>query len=269
MKKPSQQYNKSSRSTPSPMPYEIADPSIRGAAWDQLLNNRGIRFIHRVAAPCPNMKGLHENNHTPDCPFCDNSQMIYHDTFPGTSDQREIWGAFTSNSLEKMFEVQGVWEIGTAVITFPAEYNNGQQADFSTFDQLYCPDFEVRLNDLIEYKSSTNKITRLRYPIVCIDYMTAVVNGSLYEYIEDTDYEITSDGDIHWLIEPQYDELNDIGEVISITYTTNPVYTVQNVMHEMRVTQEYNIATGEKIARRLPQQVLVKRDFLMQAEEQS
>ena len=269
MKKPDQQYPKSTRSTPSPMPYEIPDPSIRGASWDQLLQNRGIRFIHRVAMPCPNMKGLEENNHTPNCPYCDNSQMLYQDYFPGTTDQREIWGAFTSNTLEKMFEVQGVWEVGTAVITFPAEYPSGQQAEFNTFDQLYCPDFEVRLNDLIEYESNTNKITRLRYPIVSIEYMTAVVSGSLYDYVEGTDFEITSGGDIRWLIEPAYDAANDIGQVISITYNANPVYTVQNVLHEMRVSQEYDIATGQKVARRLPQQVLVKRDFLLQPEEQN
>ena len=267
MKKPNKQYEKSSKSTPSPMPTQILDPSIRGTAWDQLLNNRGIRLFHRVAAPCPNMKGLEENNHIPNCPFCDNSQMIYHNTFPGTNDQREIWGAFTSNSLEKMFEVQGVWEIGTAVITFPAEYGNGVQADFNTFDQLYCPDFEVRLNDLIEYKSSSSRITRLRYPIVNIDYMSAVVNNSMKEYALGTDYEITADGDIHWLIEPHYNSVDDIGEVISITYVANPVYTVQNVLHEMRVSQEYDMISGQKVARRLPQQVLVKRDFLMQTEE--
>ena len=60
-----------------------------------------------------------------------------------------------------------------------------------------------------------------------------------------------------------------MGQVISITYNANPVYTVQNVLHEMRVSQEYDIATGQKIARRLPQQVLVRRDFLMQEDGNS
>jgi len=269
MKKPDAIYNPSTRSTPSPMPDQIPDPSIRGEAWDQLLQNRGIRFIHRVAIPCPNMKGLNENNHSPNCSYCDNSQMIYKEFFPGTTNPREIWGVFTSNTLEKMFEVQGVWDIGTAVVTLPAEYPGGQQAEFSTFDQLYCPDFEVRLNDLIEYKSATNKITRLRYPVVSIEYMSAVVNGSLYDYVEGTDFDITADGDIQWLIEPSYDAVNDIGQVISIVYNANPVYTVQNVLHEMRVSQQYDFATGQKIAKRLPQQVLVKRDFLFQQEDQN
>lgn len=267
MKKPDQSYDKSKRSTPSPMPQNILDPSIRGASWDQLLQNRGIRFRHRVAMPCPNMKGLDENNHTPNCTYCDNSQMLYQEFFPGTTTVREIWGAFTTNTLEKMFEIQGVWEVGTAVITFPAEYPDGQQAEFNTFDQFYCPDFEVRLNDLIEYESQPNKLTRLRYPVVSIEYMTAVVSGSLYNYIKGTDFEITVDGDIHWLVEPMYDSANDLGQVISITYNANPVYTVQNILHEMRVSQEYDIATGQKIARRLPQQVLVKRDFLLQPED--
>ena len=266
MKKPNKQYPKSTRSTPSPMPGILPDPSIKAASWDELIQNRGIRFIHRVAMPCPNMKGLDENNHAPNCQLCDNSQMLYKETFPGTTDEREVWGVFTSNSLEKMFEVQGVWELGTAVITFPAEYPNGLQADFNTFDQFYCPDFEVRLYDLLKYEPTTNDIQKLRYPIVNIEYITAVVNGVLTEYQLGTDYEIV-DGGIYWLIKPYYDSANDLGQVFSIVYNANPVYTVQNVLHEMRVTQDYDIATGQKTARRLPQQVLVKRDFLLQKEE--
>ena len=64
--KPNQQYPNTSRSYPSPMPLAIPDVSIRGESWDQLAENRGIRFIHRVAAPCPNMKSLVDNNHAPE-----------------------------------------------------------------------------------------------------------------------------------------------------------------------------------------------------------
>ena len=48
--------------------------------------------------------------------------------------------------------------------------------------------------------------------------------------------------------------------MLSITYAANPVYNVLQTLHELRVTQE--LVNGEKVAKRLPQQVLVKRDFL-------
>lgn len=257
MDKPSQDYTLSPRSSGVFMPDFIPDPSLRGQSFDQLLQNRGIRFLHQMAVPCPNMKSVNTNNHHPECPFCDDSQIIH---LPG----KEIWGVFTNNTLEKMFEVQGVWEIGTAIATFPTEYGDGTQADFNTFDRLVCPDFQVRLTDIKEYEVTSDGKQSLRYPIVKIEYMASVRSGVMYEYTDGVDYTI-EDGDIKWISgkEPYYNDLEEVGEVLSITYVANPVYAVLNVMHELRVTQEYDFASGKKIARRLPQQVLVKRDFLV------
>lgn len=250
--KPSQQYPNSPGSFGPFMPGLLPDPSIRGDVFDQLLNNRGIRFIHKVAAPCPNMNSLHDNNHDPECPFCDQSQILY-------VQEKEIWGVLSSNSLEKLYEIQGVWEVGTAVITFPTQYNDGEQADFNVFDQLECPDFQVRLSDLREYDGLPT--TGSKYPIVRAVNITSIVNNTKKEYLSGVDYNIV-DGKIEWVVgrEPYYDEMNDIGEVLSITYVANPVYNVLQTLHELRVTQE--LVDGQKVAKRLPQQVLVKRDFL-------
>jgi hypothetical protein len=198
------------------------------------------------------MNSLNDNNHDPECPFCDQSQILY-------VQEKEIWGVLSSNSLEKLYEIQGVWEVGTAVITFPTEYPDGEQADFNIYDQLECPDFQVRLSDLREYDGLPT--TGSKYPIVRVVNITSIVDGSKKEYVEGSDYNIV-DGKIEWITgsEPYYDEMNDIGEVLSITYVANPVYNVLQTLHELRVTQE--LVDGEKTAKRLPQQVLVKRDFL-------
>ena len=262
--KPDTVYPNAPRTTASPLPIYIPDPSIQGAAFDQLLQNRGIRFIHKIAVPCPNIKSLDANNHDPDCEFCDNSQILH-------LSGKEIWGVFTSNTLEKMFEIQGVWEVGTAVVTLPTEFGDGTQAEFNTFDHLECPDFQVRLNDLKEYEPTSTGRQKLRYKIVDVCHMTSVRGDSLFVYTKGVDFTVT-DGEIEWLLnkEPSFDSANQIGEVLSITYTANPVYAVLNVMHELRVTQEYDTVSGTKIAKRLPQQVLVKRDFLLTgADEES
>ena len=257
--KPSQQYPNSPRSYNSPMPINIPDVSIRGESWDQLAENRGIRFIHRVAAPCPNMKSLVDNNHAPECPFCDGSQILY-------VQDKEIFGTFTNNQLEKMFEVQGVWEIGTAVITFPTEYPDGEQADFNVFDKLECPDFQIRLSDLKEYNDTG--ITGAKYPIINVCDLTSVSDGVLKKYIQGTDFNIV-DGNIVWVVglEPAYNTIEEMGEVLSITYSANPVYNVLQTLHELRVTQQ--MVNGQKIAKRLPQQVLVKRDFLFKPDNEA
>lgn len=253
--KPNQQYPNSPGSFQSMMPLILPDPSIQGSGFDQLLQNRGIRFIHRIAAPCPNMVSLLDNNHDPECPFCDQSQILY-------IEEKEIWGVHAGNTLEKLYEIQGVWEVGTAVITFPTEYPDGVQADFNVFDQLMCPDFQVRLSDLKEYDGTMT--TSLRYPIAGIVNVTGITNGVKTVYVQGTDFTIV-DGNISWIAgeTPSYNQVEEIGEVLSITYNANPVYNVLQSLHELRVTQE--LINGVKTAKRLPQQVLVKRDFLFKA----
>lgn len=258
--KPDENYPNPPNTYESPMPTYIPDVSIRGESWDQLAQNRGIRFLHRVAAPCPNIKRLVDNNHEPECPFCDGSQILY-------IQEKEIWGTFSNNTLEKMFEIQGVWEIGTAVITFPTEYPDGTQADFNVFDKLVCPDFQIRLSDLKEYEPTTSGRTSTKYPIITACDITSIVNGAIKKYVEGTDYNIV-DGEIEWIsgFEPSYNDIEEIGEVLSITYSANPVYNVLQTLHEIRASQQ--MVGGQKQARRLPQQVLVKRDFLFKPDNE-
>lgn len=255
--KPNQQYPKGLGAIGKFMPGILPDPSISGGAFDQLLNNRGIRFIHKISAPCPNMNALNDNNHDPECPFCDQSQILY-------VEEKEIWGVLSNNTLEKLYEIQGVWEVGTAVITFPTEYNDGLQADFNIFDQLICPDFQIRLSDLKEYNGLPTM--GAKYPIERVVNITSVVDNALKVYVEGTDFNIV-DGNIVWVVgkEPSYNDIEEIGEVLSITYVANPVYNVLQTLHELRVTQE--LVDGVKVAKRLPQQVLVKRDFLFKAND--
>lgn len=256
--KPSTVYPSSPTSVNSPMPIYIPDPSLKGVSFDQLLQNRGIRFIHRKATLCPNMSLLDDSNHLPNCPFCDNSGILYYD-------EREIWGIFQSNSVEKTFETHGIWEIGNAVVTLPTEYSTGEQADFNTYDELIIPDFQVRLWELKEYTQTPTNTQSLRYPVKKVDYL-AVVNqddNTLQTFTQDTDFIVTTDGDIEWLPghTPKYDSSRNRGQVYTVVYWANPIYKVLQPLRELRVSQE--MVNGQKISRRLPQQILVKRDFLV------
>jgi len=255
-KKPDQVYPDNSAQYPSPMPNFIPDPSIKGKSWDQLLNNRGIRFLHRRAAPCPNIRGVNDNSHNPNCPICDGNGLLYYC-------EKEIYGVFYSNSIEKNFEQQGMWEIGTAVVSLPSEYPDGTVAEFNTYDQLVIPDFPARMWQLVDYDPNCNNgVTRLRYPIDTIDLVTSAQNNVRVDFIEGTDFTIDANGSIAWIAgkEPSYNATTEIGEVLSIVYHANPVYNVMHPMRELRISQE--LIAGQKIAKRLPQQILVKRDFL-------
>jgi hypothetical protein len=237
------------------MPPLIPDPSIMGISFDQLLNNRGVRMLHSKAAPCPNVKTVDDNAHEPNCPFCDNNGFIHYD-------EKEIWATFGGNSIQKTFEAHGVWEIGMATVTAPTEYPDGTEADFNTYDRLVIPDFTVRMWEMKEYEPRPGNKQTLRYPIEKVDYATAIVDGEQVFFVAGTDFNVDSDGAIIWVEgkQPDYNESTEHGTPITWVFYARPVYYVVQTLRELRITQE--LIQGEKIARRLPQSILVKRDFL-------
>jgi hypothetical protein len=247
-------YPSSPTSNPSNMPLFIPDPSIKGIVWDQLLQNRGIRFTHRKAAPCPNIETVFDNNHNPNCPLCDDGILFY--------TEKEIWGIFHSNSLQKNFEFQGLWEIGSAMVTLPTEYPDGTQAEFNTYDQLTIPDFKVRMWELKEYRPTHNNQQQFRYPLASIEYVASAVNNVLVVYTQGVDFNVV-DGNIEWIAgqTPIFNVGQNKGDVYVIQYYANPVYNVIQHLRELRITQELNLQ-GQKTPKQLPQQILVKRDFL-------
>lgn len=260
MDKPNKQYPTSPTTSPvstnSPMPMWLPDPSIKGQSFDQLLSQRGIRFIHHKAIPCMNVESTDFQAHQPDCPFCDDSGLIYYES-------KEIWGIFSGNSIEKTFEAHGVWETGTAVLTLPTEYPDGTQADFNTYDRLEIPDFTVRLWEQKGYEPRPEGIQDLRYPVQKVEYASSITDGVQKFYYPGIDFNVTAEGGIQWISgkEPAYNSTLERGEVIGWAYFANPVYVVVQSLRELRITQE--MVNGIKTAKRLPQQILIRRDFMV------
>lgn len=254
-------YPKSPASFPSFMPIHIPDPSLKGISFDQLLQNRGIRFIHRLAVPCANLNTVYDNSHDPNCQLCGGNGIHYYR-------EKEIYGVFYSNSLEKNYEMQGVWEVGTAMVTLPSEYPDGSQAEFNPFDQLVIPDHTVRLYQMLDYEPKPNNLQQMRYPIDRVDYAYMVINGQEVELEEGTHFNVV-DGKIQWIpgMEPPYDSDVERGQPYVVVYFANPVYAVVQHMRELRISQELN--NGVKQPTRLPQQVLVKRAFLLNMPERT
>ena len=81
------------------------------------------------------------------------------------------------------------------------------------------------------------------------------------------DFNINTTGDIVWVDgrQPFYDPHTMHGEVLTWSFYSHPVYLVVQTLRELRITQE--LVNGQKVARRLPQQLLVRRDFLPSAAE--
>lgn len=260
MSKPNHVFATAETSTPPMFPPNLPDPSIYKQNFDQLLTRRGIRFRHYKSLPCPNIKLLDDNSHDPTCEQCDGSGIIYYEP-------KEIIGILTSNSVEKQFEYQGAWEIGSAVVTMPSEYGDGVQADFTLYDKLEVLDYTVRLWELKEYEPRPGNTQQLRYPIEKVGYLITATDSQVTEFKEGEDFTI-EDGLIKWISghTPSYDHINDMGQTFSVAYWANPVYIVLQPMRELRVTQQM-MPDGTKMSVRLPQQLVIKRDFLVNKPE--
>ena len=261
MDKPNKLYPSAPNSTRQFMPFNIPDHSIREESYEQLLNNRGVRFIHKKALICPNINNIEEGAHKPNCKLCDTNNMVYYG-------EKEIYGTFQSNSMQKIFEYQGTWEIGQALCTFPADYTDGTVCDLAPFDKLFMPDFEIRIYELINYEVTPDGAQMLRYPVKGVEYMVSARNNVLKPFTQDIDFTITIDGQIKWVAgkEPKINAKTGNGELLSISYVANPVYIVQYPLRELRISQQME-DDFKKYAKRMPMQVLVKRDFLPQFQE--
>ena len=128
-------------------------------------------------------------------------------------------------------------------------------------------DYTVRLWELKEYEPRPNGRQQLRYPINKVGYLITTEGNQITEYVEGVDFTV-EDGEIQWVAgnTPSYDTMNDMGQTYAVSYWANPVFIVLQPMRELRVTQQM-MPDGTKISVRLPQQLVIKRDFLVNKPE--
>ena len=243
---------------PSFFPNVMPQPTIKSKTLNEIIENRGVRFIHSKAYPCSNMKTLEDNNHDVLCPHCDGGGILYYEP-------KEIFGLFSSNSVERQYERQGAYELGTVMVTVPTEYPDGTEADFSSFDRMELIDFSVRLWELKEYRPTDNG-QQFRYPILKTSRVETVTASARREFIEGQDFNILN-GKMVWVANrsPNFDPATDNGQVYSVNYYCKPIYIVVNPLRELRITQE--LENGQRTVKRLPQQLVLRRDFYVNGPE--
>lgn len=238
-------------------PDNLPDPQLDPKAFEELIKNRGLRWQHFKATQCPNVDDLENNQHDPNCRRCENGMLYYGGAI--------IHGIFQQNKLERMYEVQGIWDIGEAVVTFSAYADDlagvpgkGAAVDLQHFDKLVCLDYQFRWQELIEH--SPMGIDRLRYPALNVEFLSTKQK----EYKINEDFIIDENGYIKWTTtnRPDYNQDTQRGEVYTVAYCARPVFYVVQLLHEIRATKALNRETNEVEAIRLPQMVLIRRDYL-------
>ena len=238
------------------------DPKFSGLfidpkTFNTMLREYGVRVRHEKAMACPNYKGnIDSGNHSLDCPVCHGEGFIY---YPGG----EFHGLFQSNTLQRRFSTEGYLDPGTALLTTPSMLEDLYTYVYlHYFDRITLLDFEDRYNEL-KHRGEGN-VDLLKYDALKVEYLST--NDVQYE--EGKDFELDENGNIRWTTSnrPGKNQVPKYGEIYTISYLYKPVYRIVHMLHEGRFSQN-KLKSSNAIPRRFAQQVILKKDFLMEKKD--
>lgn len=230
---------------PSNNPYGKSNKvNLRVDDFDKLLWDQGIKIKHEKATKCPNCFDIESGHYDINCTLCQNGHMFF--------DEREMWAMMYQKKMEEMFQVQGVWEMGDALMTFPALYPDDKSVvRIDYYDRITILDFAERTSDLVK-RGSVGDTDYIRYDVVDV----LKLSTSDKEYFKDTDF-VIENTNIKWITTNR--PLG--GDIYTLAYTYKPVYLVVNFFHESRYYYD-SWKKSERVPRYLPIQAQVRRDYI-------
>lgn len=211
----------------------IQDIKFIQTAFDQLLQQQGIKMTREKAIICPNRKSIDQESHNINCDMC-NAGYIYFG-------EEEFTGLLQTSGLEKVFKDAGTWSTGTAILTAPSAIR------FDYFDKISVPGARGRFNQLLK-RSATGNIDKPHFEIKGIHYVIGA-NNTVYGL--NSDFEITKDGQIEWLGANK--PANNT--IYSISYEYTPSFIVLDHLNFIRDMDEV-------VHKNLPQRIVMRLDYL-------
>lgn len=247
-------------------PLEVYTTSLPDAAvsfdipaFDRLIESQGVTFVHWRAMRCPvglvdqyDIRRPHEDHEG-----CSNG-FVY--TCAG-----KIKAAFTGNSNAPNFSGTGILNGASVSVTMDRFYDGTREPIYiSAFDRLYLDEENIAVVNWQLFEASATGRERLNFPVVQVQDLIDT-DGTRYS---GADFEVIG-GQVCWLTQrrPGADPTTGKGRVCSIRYTYRPYWYVKQLIHEVRVAQAENPATGIREIMRLPQAALLQREYVFEDEE--
>jgi hypothetical protein len=210
--------------------------------FDNLVEDQGIRIRITPSAVCPNRTELEDTNHKLDCPLCFGSQVV------DIKDECfEEWAFMQSIHIDKQFNVQGMFDIKDAKITF----KQGTRVGY--WFKIEVLDFASVFNEVLKRKSGDIDI--LRYPVGGCDTPFHLMDKTGKKYYINQDYRV--DGrDLIWI-----GERPETGTLYTFVYPVLPTFRVIELLNENRYYyRSFKQKTKEPV--NLPQQALLRLDYM-------
>lgn len=241
-------------------------------AFDEAIENQGVTLVHYRALRCPvGMTDLDDNRRThPDHEGCSNG-FIY--TRVGT-----VRGLFINNSNRKRPDDLGFWDGSTVQVTMPRFYDDpdDQRIFVAPFDRFYLEEADHLVPSWQLFVHHESGLDRLKYPVAMVEEL---VDSAGLRYYEGQDFKI-SHGGLQWLTQRRptpnlttgpggsgFD--TDRGCICAIRYRYQPYWYVGQVLHEIRTTQVTDPVTGDRRVERMPQAVMLHREYVALSRDQN
>ena len=237
------------------------DISFDPEAFDVAIRSQGVRLVHYRAMRCPvGMTDVSDGQRPhPDHSGCSNGFLH---TKVGV-----VTGLFTSNSKHKNSNDLGYWDGSTVQVTLPRTYDEVEEAlVIAPFDRFYLDEQSLTVTTWQLFTADESGYDRLKYPVVAVEEL---VDSRGERYRRCDDFEV-QEGRLHWTGSRRPGVQLDVGPgtaqsrgcVCSIRYSYHPYYIVGQIVHELRVTQVQDQDTGERRLIRMPQSVVVHREYV-------
>jgi hypothetical protein len=226
-------------------------------AFDELIRTQGIMFIHWRSTRCPvgmvdqyDMRKPHEDHSG-----CSNG-FLY-------TEAGEVTCLFTGNSNVRESSPSGYMDQATVQLTLPRFYDRKSEAeslepiDIAQFDRLYLPNPSITVTHWQLFTSHISGTEKLSFPVVKVKDL---IDNQGKRYYPEHDFNVVA-GQIVW-----GDKHPEFGAVCSVRYTYRPYWYVARLLHEIRVSQAENEITGVRETQRLPQAVILNREYVFEKE---
>lgn len=231
-------------------------------AFDRLVRSQGLTFVHYRAVPCPmgmvdptDLRQPHEDH-----VGCSNGNIYVR--------AGEITAAFAGNRKDSRLMDLGLWSGSAATVTVPRFYDNDDRAAvFSPGDRMYVRDSAALVVASQRFQAHESGIDRLRFPAADVEYL---IDYQGEEYAINADF-VLEGGRIKWTgtHRPQRAPGSTRGAICAIRYRYIPFWYVETLLHELRLIQVTNPATGERSVRRVAPQLLLQRENVYEGSQKN
>jgi len=239
------------------------DVSFDKDAFDRGIRSQGVKLVHWKAMRCPvGLIDLGDNR---------NPHEHHANCSGGFLFQKagSVTALFINNSKHKNSQDVGFWDGSTVQVTFPTAYDDSDEAlIIAPYDRFYLDEESIVVPNWQLFMHHESGQDKLKFPPVSVDL---VVDSRGESYKQDADFTIQG-GQIVWgsgrrpapELQLGPTTRQDRGSVCSVRYYYRPFWYCGQILHEIRVSQIQNTVSGERKLTRMPQSVMLHREYVSQ-----